>query len=271
MSIVSAFIVPGSPLPYVKRDNPPWSKIADGLEAAGEALRKSKPDVILVYSTQWLAALDELWQTRRVVEGLHVDENWHEFGDLPYKLKVDTKLAKACIKSANDMGVKSKGVDYDAFPIDTGTIVMNNFMNPGGAIPLVIAANNLYHDYDLTWKLGQMAAAEARKQKKRVAVVGIGNMSGTFFRDEIDIGKDHIVDPKYDRANKKILRLIEKGDAEGLVKAIPSYAKNAKADMGFKHAGWVLGALNNKFKRGKVHAYGPVYGTGAAVIEIHQR
>ena len=48
MAVVSAFLVPGSPLPYVKRDNPPWGKIATGLERAGAALVQSKPDVILL-------------------------------------------------------------------------------------------------------------------------------------------------------------------------------------------------------------------------------
>ena len=55
MAVVSAFLVPGSPLPYVKRDNPPWGKIATGLERAGAALVQSEPDVILLYSTQWIA------------------------------------------------------------------------------------------------------------------------------------------------------------------------------------------------------------------------
>lgn len=268
MAIVSAFLVPGSPLPYVKRDNPPWAKITAGYEAAGQALAASKPDVMLVYSTQWIAVLDQLWQTRPRVQGVHVDENWHEYGDLPYDLKIDTKLAKACAAAATRAGVKSKAVNYDGFPIDTGTIVAANFLNPGGTIPMVIAANNLYHDFRLTEKLGRIAAAQARKQRKRVAVVGVGNLSGAFFRGEIDIRKDKLVAPKYNRWNTKILALLTSGDVTGLAAALPDFVTDGKAEMGFKHYAWVLGALGGKFTGATVYAYGPLYGAGGAVVEF---
>ena len=268
MAVVSAFLVPGSPLPYVKRDNPPWGKIATGLERAGVALVQSEPDVILLYSTQWIAVLDQLWQTRSRVSGLHVDENWHEYGELPYALKIDTKLAKACVAATDTIGVKSKAVNYDGFPIDTGTIVAANFLNPNGNIPMVLASNNLYHDFALTKKLGRLAARLASKQKKRVAVVGVGNFSGAFFRHEIDIAKDKIVAPKYDRWNKKILALLRAGDGKGLSAALPEFAAKGQADMGFKHGAWVLGALGGKFSGARVHAYGPLYGSGGAVVEF---
>jgi len=64
MTIVSAFLMPGNPLPLLKGDNPPWKLLADAARKAGAALRDSRPDVLLVYSTQWIAVLDELWQTR---------------------------------------------------------------------------------------------------------------------------------------------------------------------------------------------------------------
>ncbi len=268
MAVVSAFLVPGSPLPYVKRDNPPWGNIATGLERAGAALMQSKPDVILLYSTQWIAVLDQLWQARPRVSGRHVDENWHEYGALPYTLKIDTRLAKACVAATHTIGVKSKAVNYDEFPIDTGTIVAANFLNPGGKIPMVLTSNNLYHDYALTQKLGRLAASVASKQKKRVAVVGVGNLSGAFFRHEIDIAKDKIAAPQYDAWNKKILALLQAGDRKGLSAALPEFATQGKADMGFKHAAWVLGALGRKFTGAQVHAYGPLYGSGGAVVEF---
>lgn len=268
MTIVSAFLVPGSPLPYVKRDNPPWGEIAKGMEAAGKALLASNPDVLLIYSTQWLAVLDELWITRKRSKGLHVDENWHEFGDLPFDLKADVDLAKACVAASKDVGVKSRPVDFDAFPIDTGTIVANNFLNPGSKLPVVIAANNLYHDWNTTAELGRIAAREADRQGKRAAVIGVGNLSGAFFRHKIDIAKDKVAEPVQDKWNRKMLDLAVKGDAKGFIDAVPNFAREAKADMGFKHAGWIMGAIGRTFTGATVHAYGPVYGTGAAVVEF---
>jgi 2-aminophenol/2-amino-5-chlorophenol 1,6-dioxygenase alpha subunit len=38
--------------------------------------------------------------------------------------------------------------------------------------------------------------------------------------------------------------------------------------MGFKHFGWIMGALGGRFHGARIHAYGAVYGSGAAVVEF---
>jgi 2-aminophenol/2-amino-5-chlorophenol 1,6-dioxygenase alpha subunit len=268
MTVVSAFLIPGSPLPFVQGDNPPWGKLADAMKTAGKALAKSRPDTILLYSTQWLAVLDQLWQTRPHLQGVHVDENWHEYGDLPFDIRSDTELAEACVVATNTAGIKSKGVDYAHFPIDTGTIVAANFLNPDNDYPYVITSNNLYHDWDMTEKLGQIALEQASRLDKKVAVIVVGGLSGSFFRQTISIAKDHIANQSEDDWNRKILDLIERGEVETLRQLCPDYAAQAKVDMGFKHLAFLLGALNGSFSTATCHAYGPLYGTGAAVIEF---
>ena len=174
MTIVAALLVPGSPLPQVARDNPPWGALADALEAAGAALAKAAPDTLVIYSTQWLAVLDELWLTRARMQGEHVDDNWHEYGALPYDIRIDTQLTQAIVAATPAVGVRSKGVDYDGFPLDTGTIVASNFLNPDGRAALAVAANNLYHDWQTTEQLGRVAAQQAQALGRRIAVVGVG-------------------------------------------------------------------------------------------------
>jgi 2-aminophenol/2-amino-5-chlorophenol 1,6-dioxygenase alpha subunit len=268
MAIVAAFLVPGSPLPYVKRDNPSWGSLAEAMEAAGEALAAAKPDTIVVYSTQWIAVLDQLWQTRPHVEGVHVDENWHEYGDLPFDIRIDTELAQAAMDEATARGIRSKGVDYDQFPVDTGTIVGNAFLNPGNERPLVITSNNLYHDWDMTKTIGAAAAAAADELGRNIAVVGIGGLSGSVFRHGIDPEQDRLASEQDDAWNRKILGLMETGDADALEDLAPDYAREARVDMGFKHLAFLLGALSGGFQGALVHGYGPLYGSGGAVVEL---
>lgn len=269
MAVVSAFIVPGSPLPFVQRDNPPWGRLADAMEVAGKALLDSNPDTIALYSTGWFAVLDQLWQMRPRLKGVHVDHNWHEYGDLPFDIRIDTELAEAAIAGANAKGIKSKGVDYDQFPIDTGTIVATNFLNADNGLPLMIASNNLYHDWEITEDLGRIVARAADRLDRRVAVVAVGGLSGSFYRHSIDIAEDSIVSDEEDVWNKKILNLIESGDSRAMLQLCPEYAKEAKVDMGFKHMAFIKGALGEQLNGGSVHAYEPVYGAGAAVIEFN--
>lgn len=268
MPIVSAFLMPGNPLPFLRQDNPPWTPLSDAGHAAGRALAASKPDVLLIYSTQWIAVLDELWQTRPHSTGLHVDENWYEYGDLEMNLRADVELANACIAAANDAGIRSKAVDYPDFPIDTGTIVANAFLNPDGSIPAIVAANNLYHDFETTRTIGQIAAAQADLQGKRAAVIAIGGLSARYFDKDIDISEDRIVREEDDALNRSLLDAMTRGSA-ALAAAIPDFAA-AKGDMGMKHLAWLLGGTGG-FDGATVHGYGPTYGAGAAVVEFTVR
>lgn len=270
-SVVAAFLVPGSPLPSVRRDNPPWGRLAAAMEAAGAALESSGAETVLVYSTQWIAVLDQLWQARPRVQGIHVDENWHEYGDLAFDFRTDVPLAEACIAATAAAGIKSKGVNYDAFPVDTGTIVANQYLNPGSRLPLVIAANNVYHDWQRTTELGAIGAREAARLGRRIAVVAVGGLSGSFFRHGIREADDRIADAGEDRWNRRMLGLMEKGDVATLLQECPRYAQAARVDMGFKHMAFLLGAMGGRFHAATVHGYEPLYGTGGAVVEFRTR
>ena len=268
--VVSAFLVPGSPLPYLKPDNPPWQPIAAGFEQARAALDRSRPDTLLVYSTQWMAVLDQLWQTRERCRGVHVDENWYEYGDLAFALTIDTALAHRLVEGTRALGITAKGVDYDGFPIDAGTIVAHAFLDPDKRYPLVIAANNLYHDYETTRRLGAMAAREAAHMGRRVAVLGIGHLSGSTFTREIDLADDRIANAADDEWNRRVLELMSAGEPRAVQELAGGAGASVRVDMGFKHFAWLAGAMSERWAGGAtVHAYGPVYGSGAAVVEFH--
>ena len=267
--VVSAFLVPGNPLPCLRPDNPPWQPLVAGFGQAREALDRARPDTLLVYSTQWIAVLDQLWQTRARCRGIHVDENWYEYGDLPYDLAIDIELAGRLVEGTRDMGITTKGVDYDGFPIDAGTIAAHAGLDPGKRYPLVIAANNLYHDYETTRRLGAMAAREAARMGRRVAVIGVGGLSGSTFTREIDIADDRIASQTDDEWNRRVLEMMVTGDAQAIQELAGNAAGAARVDMGFKHFAWLAGAMSERWSLGAtVHAYGPIYGSGAAVVEF---
>lgn len=267
MPLVAAFLVPGQPLPLLKPDNLPWGRIASAYQRAGRALAAARPDVLLIYSTQWFAVLDELWQTRPRLAGIHVDENWYEYGDLPFDIRVDTELSYACVASTRAIGINSKAVNYDEFPIDTGTIVANSFMNEG-KVPVVLASNNLYHSFAQTEQLGALAAARAEEMGRRYAVIAVGGLSGGMFREEIDIREDRVTTPEIDRANRRMLDLMERGDVDGVRRELPAYLAEAKPDMGLKHLGFLLGGVGGRIYGARIHGYGGLYGSGAAVVEF---
>ena len=144
-------------------------------------------------------------------------------------------------------GVRSKPVDYDGFPIDTGTIIANNYLNPGGGLPLVIAANNVYHDWQTTGKLAAALVACADKLRRRVALVGVGGLSGSIIREEIDLAKDRIASSGDDAANRRMLDVLVKGGAKAALSSCGKYAQEARVELRGKRGG-------------EVCRYSPVFG-----------
>jgi len=268
MTLVAALLVPGHPLPYLQPQRKPYQPIAAGYAAAREHLHAAQPDVVVAYSTQWLAVLDELWQTRARLHGVHVDENWYEHGDLNFDMHIDRELAQACVAASKDIGVSAKEVDYDNFPIDTGAIVMANSLDPEHRLKYVLASNNLYHDGPTTAKLAQMAVQQAQQQGKRVALVGVGGLSGAIFRQRINLDDDHIASPEDDAANQALLSALEAGDADKVQATLADYVPKAKPDMGMKHLSWLMGGMGQRYAGATVLGYGPAYGTAQAVVQF---
>ena len=269
MSVQAAFLLPSSPLPFFRPDNAPWQPLHSALQTCGRRVAELAPDVLIVYSTSWTAVMDQLWQTRAVLEGRHIDHNWFEYGELGYRFRTDTELAARCVAGANAAGLQSKGVDYDQFPIDTGTIVAMHYLNPEGRIPVVITSNNLYHDGATTRRIAATAVNAAAEQGKRAVVVAIGELSGTFFRHDIDIAADTVFTPAADAANHAMLDLLVGGDGEAVRAALPAYAGEAKVDFGFKHLEFLLEALGDRIGSAEVLGYGPLYGRGGAVVQLN--
>jgi len=188
---------------------------------------------------------------------------------LSVDMRTDVELAEAAITATDTYGIRSKGVDYEQFPVDTGTIVASNFLDPENRLQSLVTANNLYHDWDITMNLGRVVREVADKLDRRVAIVGVGGLSGSFFRHVIDIADDHIASESDDEWNRRILALMTAGDMDGLTASGPQYAEQARAEMGFKHFAYILGGVGGRFASATVHHYGPLYGAGGAVVEFH--
>ena len=99
----------------------------------------------------------------------------------------------------------------------------------------------------MTESLGRVAAEAAADLDRKLAVIGVGGLSGSIYRHVIDISDDKIANPAEDEWNRKILSMMEQGDTETLAKACPDYAGAARVDMGFKHFAFILGAIGGNF------------------------
>jgi 2-aminophenol/2-amino-5-chlorophenol 1,6-dioxygenase alpha subunit len=266
--IVKGYIIPGLPHVMLPTESASRSELRNACRVAGANAQEARPDVLIVFSTQWVSVLGHLVQARANPTGLHVDENWYDLGNLPYNFRTDLEVARRTIDLGTAAGLQVRPVDYEGFPVDTGTLVALNFLNPKSEIPVVCISCNIYSGREEELKLGQATADAVRALGRRAVVVASTGLSGHYFTREITDEEDRIVNQEDDAANRKLLDLMAAGKGVDAMDMVPEYAAKTGADMQFKSYYWLMGAIGADRVKGKVLGYGSIWGSGAAVVEF---
>jgi 2-aminophenol/2-amino-5-chlorophenol 1,6-dioxygenase subunit alpha len=270
--IVKGYIMPGMPHVMLPTESASRRELRDACRVAGANTQEARPDVLVIFSTQWVSVLGHLIQARSNPTGLHVDENWYDLGNLPYDFRTDLELARRTIDLGTAAGLQVRPVDYEGFPVDTGTLVALNFLNPRNEIPVVCISCNIYSGRDEELKLGQAAADAVRALGRRAVVVASTGLSGHYFTREITDDEDRIVTEQDDAENRKLLDLMTAGKIADAMDLVPEYAAKTGADMQFKSYYWLMGAIGfgrvDRKISSKVLGYGSIWGSGAAVVEF---
>jgi 2-aminophenol/2-amino-5-chlorophenol 1,6-dioxygenase alpha subunit len=266
--IVKGYIMPGMPHVMLPTESASRSELRNACRVAGANAQEARPDVLIVFSTQWVSVLGHLVQARANPTGLHVDENWYDLGNLPYNFRTDLEVARRTIDLGTAAGLQVRPVDYEGFPVDTGTLVALNFLNPKSEIPVVCISCNIYSGREEELKLGQATADAVRALGRRAVVVASTGLSGHYFTREITDEEDRIVNQEDDAANRKLLDLMAAGKGVDAMDMVPEYAAKTGADMQFKSYYWLMGAIGADRVKGKVLGYGSIWGSGAAVVEF---
>ncbi|HZO82515.1 MAG TPA: hypothetical protein VFB33_12550 [Candidatus Binataceae bacterium] len=266
--IVRGYLMPGMPHVMLPRDAASRQELRRACRTAGANALEARPDVLVIFSTQWISVLGHLVQARANPCGLHVDENWYDLGDLPYDFRTDVELARKTIELGTAAGLQVRAVDYEGFPVDTGTLVALDFLNPKNEIPVVCMSCNIYAGREEELALGRAAADAVRALGRRAVAVLSSGLSGHYFTREISDAEDHIASPEDDAHNRAMLDLMAAGKCREAMDRVPDYAAKTGADMQFKGYYWLMGAMEAGRITGKLLGYGSIWGSGAAVVEF---
>jgi 2-aminophenol/2-amino-5-chlorophenol 1,6-dioxygenase alpha subunit len=268
--ISKAYIVSGMPhILLAPEKSPAWNRLRQAYQAVAEDIQAEQADLILYYSTQWLSILGYTFQADPRPEWVHVDQNWHELGSIPYQFQIDTEFAAAYAAEVDQLGYKTRLINYRGFPIDTGTIVAQKILNPNNRLPAAIISCNMYSEKEETTRVGQAAARALQKSGKKAIAVLVSNLSNRFHIEKIDPLQDRISSRKDDEWNRKILDMLSAGDVEDVAQTVRQFAREANGDQKFKGMWWLNGLLGqtNHFEA-RVFGYEPVWGTGAALVAL---
>ncbi|HEY8133047.1 MAG TPA: Rid family hydrolase, partial [Thermoanaerobaculia bacterium] len=270
MLIQKAYIVPGQPhILLAPQKNRGWGALKKAYEEVGREIARSDAELILLYSTQWFSVIGHLMQVDPNPKWVLVDQNWYQFGEIPYEFRVDPEFGKLYCTLAREAGMQAATVNYHGFPIDPGTVVALKLLNPKNAIPASIVSCNIYAERDETRALGRIAREAIDRYGKKTIVVCVTNLSNRYEVGDIDPAHDVISSAKDDEWNRKILEMFGEGRLEDVAQVAREFGREANADMGFKAIWWLASLMgeNNRYD-GAVREYQPVWGTGCAIVEL---
>lgn len=263
--IVGSALVPGMPHLLSAEKSPAWQSLRDGMRRLEEAISATGADTLMIYSTQWMSVLGNSFQCQANPRGVHVDENWHEWGDLKFDFKSEVALAKSCAEYVGK-SFPVKLVDYDCFPVDTGTIVALELLNQNRKLPVVAVSSWVYADGEKTATIGHGMRAAAEDSGRRVFALGVSSLSQRYFTDEIDPATDKISNADDERAIAGLMGRLEGGDLAGACALLPELNKVLPLDMGGNALQWLRGVTGTKPAVGRVLGFGPIWGTSNAVV-----
>jgi 2-aminophenol/2-amino-5-chlorophenol 1,6-dioxygenase alpha subunit len=240
---------------------PSWRELAAATRTVGDRLRERGVEAVLLLSTQWFTVLGHQVQCDPHLTGTRTDENWYayDYGHLRYDLAVDVELAHAWADRIDAAGLQARRTRYTGFPVDTGTVTAAALLGP---FPLAMVSCNLYADPDVLATVA--AAGVAAAGDRRVAVVAVSGLSSGLIPRWITPAEDRIAEPEHDRWNRKVLDALVAGDDVAPLRA--EFTRAAQADSQFRAHAFLTGSGAAGGGKAEVLAYGPIWGTGAAVV-----
>jgi 2-aminophenol/2-amino-5-chlorophenol 1,6-dioxygenase subunit alpha len=262
-----AALVPGMPHLRASDPAPSWRELADATRAVGADLQAAAPDVLVVLSTQWFTVLGHQVQLDPNPRGTRVDENWYayDYGTLAYDLRIDVAFSEAWADAIDAAGLQARRTRYDGFPIDTGVVTVRPLLDPDGTLPIAQVSTNLYAQPDDLATLGAGALRAAAATGRTVAFVAVSGLSSGLIQRWIEPAEDRFEDDGHDRWNRRVLELLAAGRLDEALRRAPDFAREAQADSQFRALAFLAGTgcLTHS---ADVRAYGPIWGTGAAVV-----
>ncbi|MEU0479047.1 hypothetical protein ABZ260_07665 [Streptosporangium sp. NPDC006013] len=262
-----AVLIPGMPQLLAAEPAPAWAGLTTETRNAGELLRAAGAETLVVLSTQWFTVLGHQVQTDRRLHGTRVDENWYDFdyGTMGYDFHTDVDLAEQWSKEIEKAGLEARRTGYEHFPIDTGMIVATRLLDPGQTLPVVQVSCNLYAGVEAVSELGRAAMAAASAIGRRVALVAVSGLSSGLIQRWIRPEEDHLESAAAEQWDRRILGLLAEGRLDEVMELREQYAREAQADSQLRALAFLEGTgLVNR--PADVRAYGPLWGTGAAVV-----
>lgn len=276
MSFLAGYVLPGLPHPLLCPEaSPSYSRLRAAFASVRDEISSLQPDVLVVYSTMWPSVLGHQVQGRERLQWVHVDDDFHHLGSIPYDFQFHSRLARSVVAEGGRRGLATKLVDYHGFPLDTGTVTALRLLAEEGESspkrPAIVLSSNVYADRSETVVLAKTVRQALASENLSAVALVISTLSNRLTQSWVEGEGGQCSSLKDHEWNQKILEILSKGrleDVSQLSRQIHREARVKKVSN-FKPFWWLSAALgeHNRY-RGNVLAYEAVHGAGCAVVSM---
>ncbi|MAU40124.1 MAG: extradiol ring-cleavage dioxygenase [Kordiimonas sp.] len=268
--IIAAAVIPHVPRIGIEERAPEFAKgMIAGIKEAGESIRALKPDAIVLMSAHWVSTFAWYATGQSVHKGICVAE---EAPDLipgsPYEYKGKPELAEALAEKVSAQDIPMLVNTSPNYNWDYASYVPMHYLDPDAEIPVVTLSTVICSSLDECHDVGQMVADVAKETGLRVVFIASCALSHAVVR-----GPELWPTPERQEMDHKIIEMLKTPDADALYTYLPTFAKEAVAEMGGRVLGAYFGVLKHMQKDQKLAGtqFGPYAqssGSGNASICI---
>lgn len=277
-SIVAAAIVAHQPMVMVDEairvrlggTGKDTTLVEPGFRLLRERLAALDVNTLVILDTHWFTTTEHVVAGAAHFSGRYTsDEMPRNICELPYDYPGAPELAKAWHEVGKERGLHTVNVTAPSLPQHYATLnLVHHVRRTEKVVSAGVVQTASPEDYLALG--GALAEAVRRVDGARVAVLGSGGMSHTFWplakiRDHFAFDASHVVSGEARDADHRILRLWAEGDHASVLSLCPEYQAKHHPEGRFAHYLMLLGAIGGPECRAPgepLSAYENAVGTG---------
>jgi 3,4-dihydroxyphenylacetate 2,3-dioxygenase len=244
--------------------------IEPGYRRLREHFAELRVDTFVIIDTHWFTTVEHVIAGAAHFSGVYTsDEMPRNICDLPYDYPGAPELARAWHHVGKERGLPTLNVTTASLPVHYATLNLVHHLRTRERVLSCSVLQTASRDDYLA--LGDsLAEAVRRSEGIRVAVLGSGGMSHTFWplasiRRHFGFRSTHVISPEAVMADAHILDLWHRGEHGAVVALYPEYQRTHHPEGRFAHYLMALGAIGGTACRVpgmRLSSYENAVGTG---------
>jgi 3,4-dihydroxyphenylacetate 2,3-dioxygenase len=238
--LIAVAVAPHAPRLGIEERVPSFQRgLIDGMKQMGQALCGLRPDLFVVNSAHWVSTFNWYATLQDPHRGVCVaDEAPDLMPGTPYERKGDATFARAFVEKLKAAGVPALANDSPHYQWDYAALVPLLYLDPDAKIPVVQIPTVHESSLDEASNVGRQLDQVAQATGRRVCLI-----ASTALSHALERGPEKWPTPARIELDKQLIGHLERGEVARLLEWLPTYCREAVAEMGGRVLALMCGAL----------------------------